>query len=360
MLISIPEYMADAKVGDRFLEYAIRTGTKDERTRRGYLNSLRSLQAIRIPTDLSDYKEMYGKNITDPQRKGLLKFFNFLRDKELRTEWNGYDISLFRGNLKIAESGEANMGSRLKDLSSAEIRAAREKLPESVQVYYSLLAYSGARHSHLYKALEKKRPVERVGNAIRIDVRDLSGGTKREAYFYFPVEMEAALSRYTHPYGEDRLQKVIAASGTKERPVNVASLRKWNYNQMRTGDHVIDATAADHIQGRAAKTVGDKHYADLDKIAAEGYNVIVPKLLKGLPVPGRMVQYAPAGAEEPKSKGGRENLIAGKNKKEMDEKELDRMLRAGRTYSQIIKELPGANKVKIAAYVKKHPELKRK
>jgi len=73
-----------------------------------------------------------------------------------------------------------------------------------------------------------------------------------------------------------------------------------------------------------------------------------------------MVDYAPAGAGKPISKDGHGNLIAGKNKKPMDEKELDRMLRAGRTYSQIIKELPGANKVKIAAYVKKHPELKRK
>ena len=352
--------MAGADVGKKFLEYAAKTGTKDDRTRRGYLNSLRSLQPIKIPTDLSDYKEMYGKNITDPQRKGLLKFFNFLRDKELRMEWNGYDISLFRGNLKIAESGEANMGSRLKDLTSAEVQAARERLPEPVQVYYSLLAYSGARHSHLYKALEKQRPVERVGNAIRIDVRDLSGGTKREAFFYFPAELEGALSRYTHPYGEDHLQKVIAASGTEERPVNVASLRKWNYNLMRTGDHVIDATAADHIQGRSPKSVGDRHYADLDKIAAEGYDTIVPKLLKGLPVPGWMENYAPIGAGNPISKDGKGNLIAGKNKKPMDERELDRMLRTGKTYSQIIKGLPGANKTKIAAYVKEHPELKRK
>ncbi|WP_067047558.1 integrase [Methanofollis ethanolicus] len=352
--------MADADVGKRFLEYAAKTRTKDDKTRRGYLNGLRSLQPIKIPTDLSDYKEMYGTNITDPQRKGLQKFFNFLRDKELRTEWNGYDLSLFWGNLKIAEKGEANMSSRLKDLTSAEVQAAREGLPEPVQVYYSLLAYSGARHSHLYKALEQSRSIERVGNAIRIDVKDLSGGTKNEAYFYFPAEMEKALSQYSHSHSGSHLQKLIAASGTEGRPVNVASLRKWNYNLMRTGDPVIDATAADHIQGRSPKSVGDRHYADLDKIAAEGYNAIVPKLLQDLPVPDWMTDYAPARAGKPKSKGGRENLIAGKNKKEMDEKELDRMLRSGMSHAEIIKQLPGANKTKIAAYVKEHPELKRK
>ncbi len=53
--------MADADVGKRFLDYASKTGTKDDRTCRGCFNSLRSLQPIKIPTDLSDYKEMYGR-----------------------------------------------------------------------------------------------------------------------------------------------------------------------------------------------------------------------------------------------------------------------------------------------------------
>ncbi|WOX56146.1 MULTISPECIES: hypothetical protein [unclassified Methanoculleus] len=44
----------------------------------------------------------------------------------------------------------------------------------------------------------------------------------------------------------------------------------------------------------------------------------------------------------------------------MDEKELDRLLRARMSHAQIIEKLPGANKAKIAAYVKEHPELKRK
>ena len=285
--MSISEYVADANVGKRYLEYAERTGVSDEKTRNGYLNGLRSLQPVRTPTDLSEYQEMYGTNITDPQRKGLLKFFRFIKTKELRKEWNGYEIGSYLDNLKIAETGAAKKGSRLKDITDAEIRAARERLAgESTQVYFSLMAYSGARHNHLYQALEKKRPIERVGdNAIRINVKDLSIGKKFEAHFYFPAEMEAALSRYTHQYSVGHLQKLIAASGTAERPVNAATLRKWHYNKMRAGgDPIIDATAADHIQGRVPKSTGDKEYANLDQIAAERYPVIVPKLKKALPL----------------------------------------------------------------------------
>ena len=57
---------------------------------------------------------------------------------------------------------------------------------------------------------------------------------------------------------------------------------------------------------------------------------------------------------------GWKNLKSGSNKKPMDETKLDRMLRSGMSHAQIIEKLPGANKAKIAAYVKEHPELKRK
>jgi len=286
--VTISEYVTDATVSKKYLEYAEKTGVSDEKTRNGYLNGLRSLQPVRTPTDLSEYQEIYGTNITDPQRKGLLKFFRFIKTKELRKVWNGYDIGSYLDNLKIAETGAAKKGSRLKDITDAEIRAAYERVSsKSARVYFTLLAYSGARHNHLYQALEEKRPLERVGdNAIRINVKDLSIGKKFEAHFYFPVEMAAALSQYTHQYSVSHLQKLIAASGTAERPVNAATIRKWQYNKMRAGgEPTIDATAADHIQGRVPKSTGDKEYANLDQIAAERYPLIVPKLKKALPIP---------------------------------------------------------------------------
>ena len=98
------------------------------------------------------------------------------------------------------------------------------------------------------------------------------------------------------------------------RPVNVASLRKWHYNQMISGEPHIEVTAADHIQGRAPKTVGARHYADLDKIAAEGYGVILPKLKKALPVPEWMIKADFEVPEEKKKSSGRSQLSGDKRK----------------------------------------------
>lgn len=109
-------------------------------------------------------------------------------------------------------------------------------------------------------------------------------------------------------YGSDKMLKIIGASGTEDRPINVASLRKWQYNEMLTGTPRIEENAADHIQGRVPKTVGARHYADLDKIASEDYAMIVPKLLKVLPIHDWMTEKDFEEPEEKKKSSGRSQL----------------------------------------------------
>lgn len=350
-IISIADYITDDKIGDEYLSYARKTGTGEDKTLRGYLNGLRKMYPITCPNDLSDYLEVHGKNITDTQRKALGKFWGFVQTRKGKTSINGYPIALYQANLKIAEKGESKMSGRLKDLTAEEVSAARDRLPDDVQIYYSLLAYSGARHSHLYKALETPRAVERVGKAVRIDVHDLSSGTKNEAYFYFPAEMEKALKSYRHAYGYDYLQKAIATSGTDTRPVNVAGLRKWSYNMMLTGDITINETAADHIQGRSPKSVGAAHYANLDKIASEGYNTLVPKILEALPVPDWMQDEV----IRPSTKRGPTKP------KQTKSDPLDEKIKArydkGMGKAEIMKEL-GLKKARMDTFLRHYPEYK--
>lgn len=107
------------------------------------------------------------------------------------------------------------------------------------------------------------------------------------------------------------------------------------------------------MQDRAPVTVGSARCLNKIKQSITAYQKVV-NLFPLPPVAGEMVslpaepqpQPGPAPTpkaekpmpkmEEPKSSGrskGMENLISGKNKKPVDESELDRMLRAGMSHS---------------------------
>lgn len=163
--------------------------------------------------------------------------------------------------------------------------------------------------------------------------------------------MEKALKTYRHAYGYDYLQKAIVTSGMDTRQVNVAGLRKWSYNMMLTGDITINETAADHIQGRSPKSVGAAHYANLDKIASEGYNTLVPKFLDALPIPDWMHDgIMPASTKR----------ITAKPKQTKSDP-LDEKIKArydkGIGKAEIMKEL-GLKKARMDTFLRHYPEYK--
>ena len=342
--------MRDEDIGKEYLAYATKTHVGSARTRQDYLNSLRNLQPVRRPVDLADYLSLYGTNLTDKQRKGLGKLWGFLRVRKNITSINGFPIANYEENLTIAERGKSNMTGRLKDLTAEEIRTARDTLPRDIQIYYSLMAYSGARHSQLIKAFRKPRPVEIIGDIARVDVHDLSEGTKYAYWYYFPVELAPVIKDYTCKYGYDALQKVIAASGTNDRPVNVASLRKWNYNMLiSNGEPKIESLPADFIQGRSQKQVGGGGYADPDSNSREGYLKVVSKFRKMLPVPDWMkegVWDIPQKKHRVSNGGkGKSRIDATKQKEIIDllkkgssDREIARILKCGRATVQKIKK----------------------
>ncbi|MBO5431779.1 hypothetical protein J5991_07035, partial [Methanocorpusculum sp.] len=73
---------------------------------------MQRLQPISCPNDLSDYLDLYGVNITEPQRKALGKFWGFLQIRKGKTSINGYPIALYIANLKIAEKGASRMATQ--------------------------------------------------------------------------------------------------------------------------------------------------------------------------------------------------------------------------------------------------------
>ena len=280
-------YLDDPEFKHKYLNFCERTGTNNERTRRGYYSGLESLVPLTTPRDLSDYSENNGKNITSSERKGLLKLFKYLEIKEMITVLNNYPIQLWRVNLNLAEMTKGTRSNgRLKDLTDDEIYDGLYSIEPAFRDYYLLMAYSGARHSQLYEALSKPREIIHVSDTvIKIDVRGLSQGKKNAYYFYFPSEMEEILINYKHTGCIYNLSKDISSETPKGRKINPAGLRKWHYTLMRSGDVCIDSTAADHIQGRSPKGISDIHYLDLDKMSDEGYCRIVSKLTRVFCIP---------------------------------------------------------------------------
>jgi len=267
---------------DRYLRYCEDTGTHYEPSRKEYLSVLMKMDDIYIPSDL------VGRTLTTTQSKALMKFYGFVEtDQMLTAGFNGYSKAQWSGNQKRTKN---NAGTRAdlktKDLTPEEVRTVRDKLEPVYQVFYSLVAYSGARSEHLYQYLSnQKRTVEEINGIIRADVRDTAAGKKKEAYLYFPKEMKNALLAYTNPATLSTIQDKIKVHSPKDRPVNLSSLRKWNFNILL--DH-MDRVYANAIQGRAAAGVDARHYMDVAGKAAQHYPDAVPELLQGLPVPDWM------------------------------------------------------------------------
>lgn len=281
--ISVSEYAES--IEDEFLAFCKKTGMSTEyKTAGDYLTALKKLDDVFTPADISDYPENHkGKAIPDKGRKGLLKVFKYIETREYKTEFNEIPLEVWRANLRISERATSNMAGRIKDLEDDEVLAARDDLETAdLKFYFSLLAYSGARHSHLFKALKEQREIHHAGpDVIYLDVKDLSAGKKYESRFYFPAAIEKQLKSYKPSFNAGYYREHIGAAGAKDRPVNIASLRKWNYTWLLS--HNVDSIAADQIQGRVPKGVGAAHYANPLKLGENAYKAHVEELLKTLP-----------------------------------------------------------------------------
>ena len=327
--VSIGEFMEDKR--DRFLSFCLDTRTGDKGTREGYYTALSGMTDTYVPNDL------VGKTLTKTQIRGLSKFYRFIDEDILYKDgFNGYTQKQWRGNQQRTKNNYGSrVGQKTKDLDPEEVRTARDCLNPAVQVFYTLTGYSGGRFGHLYSWLESKdKKIEHINGIIRADVRDLSAGTKNEAYFYFPKELEMAILTYQHPYSLDYMGKLIGKAGVEGRPVNESSLRKWNFNILL--DH-MDRLYANAVQGRAAEGVDAAHYFDDAGKAAKWYPSALTDLSKGLPIPDWMKEGV---WDMPMKKTGVSK--GGKGKSRIDDakqKEIHALLKKGHSEREIAKTL---------------------
>ena len=272
--MSIGEFMQDKR--EKFLTFCLNTkpATTDKGTREGYYNKLVGMTDIYTPEDVAKLG-----TTTKTVLRALSKFHAFVETKYYQEGFNGFSRAQWKGNQKEARYAEGSRaGTKTKDLSPEEVRAGYDRLPdEDARFVYLLTACSGARASHLYKWLSSKdRKIEKLHNGIiRADVRALSSGTKEEVYFYFPAELLKEISEFKPKHKLNWYEHTIQRAGTADRKINLASLRKWNFNLLL--DDVPEITA-NAIQGRAARGIDAKHYFDAAGAGAKHY----PKTAKRL------------------------------------------------------------------------------
>lgn len=349
----------------RWLDHRIEEGDLTEKTKNDYLSAVDKFLITEAEDDViepSGFQDMAKGRYT----RGVRNFLNYLEEKKIKTPL-GYPLDEWRKSVKIRPSRVVEVYP-----SDTEIIEAYNACPIEHKTIFKALVYSGGRFSQLYAALRDFDPEEVtiVKDVAHISSAALSSGTKRSFRMFFSAAFIPELEKVTFQ-SEDIIKK-----GIMHGRVSAKTIRKWNYNFMII-DHDADTAAADFMQGRAPDSVGTANYLNKTKLAVKEYQKVVnhfpipPEAGGKIPLPGgRTAEPQPQPkptpapkAEKPKGPGrskGKRNLIAGMNKKEMDYQALDRVLRAGMSHAQIIKQLPGANKTKIAAYVKEHPELKRK
>lgn len=354
-----------------------------ESTLADYVNAVdRYGQSIYSPADIVDYYSANEIPLPEKVQKGSARLFRYLKGRQKPTERHlnqyPYDDYITAYNEAKSAAGSRSDGIA-HNVTLSEMKKWISEIPPEYGTFFLMLGYSGARIEQLYDILKACPRGEREKRAetiipdeenglrqpvFRMNVSDFGADRKKIGYLYFPVEFRETALSYTPEFSLDLLKKRIVPDSLNEgrgNRITGKTLRKWLTNLFIGSG--VPAEVAGWIEGRvptkhnSAAAVTWNNYADLDALAAAAYANMQDEILRWLPVDtfGR----SEVAKQEPKITG-HENLIAGKNKKEIDYTELDRRLRAGESHAKIIKELPGANKTKIAAYVKEHPELRRK
>lgn len=140
---------------------------------------------------------------------------------------------------------ESNGRLSLYILDDSEVVKGYQKLNPELQTYYILMAVSGARSSHFFKAFKEpvnNRKIEYVSKSdysgmradiVRMDIRKFAEKGAYAEYIYFPAKLENAVRNFTLSYlSNDYYQKNITKLQDEDFCMNVSSLRLWQYETM--------------------------------------------------------------------------------------------------------------------------------
>ena len=325
-------------------------------TVKDYINGVSRLRSIFTPADLYSYyrippssngkawNEHTQPNMTHKQSAGLSKFFVYLRYSQRQKVLLGETIDEWISWLSKATTGNGSISNRIIPTTD-EVKLGYSAIPDKMQPYYLLLAYSGGRNTHLYQVLcSEDKQVELLGpsgpdkeyhdleqDILYVDARSVAGGTKMEFAFMFPPELYHAIQEYKPPYASAQAcgdvlinTREVLAPG---RLVSAKGLRKWHLNTMADSERLSEIEL-DNIQGRSLGSIQSKHYREMKRKVSKAYARVLDTLREALPIP----DYIQSG-----------EFVEPDNRRKFGEKAsdydlLEHFIREGMTNAQILTE----------------------
>ena len=241
-----------------------------EKTRRDYVNALERFFTKYEITKWNDLKRFIDaedrkRNIVN----GMRVFLTFLAERDVLD----YDVAMLVKKRFI----------KGKPIGVRKVAVDEEKIKQSYELVkhnkikallYELLVFTGLRYSNIIEMLRTYEPSKLVKvneNVARYPL--FIGGHKGAFWAYMPLGLAEKLERHDLNYN-------TAKAWFFRVPAQPNAVRKWFTTFLAR--HGVSAEIIDFIQGRAPRTVLERHYLNLTVLADESYSKVVDDLKKVL------------------------------------------------------------------------------
>ncbi len=256
-----------------FAEWLSISRKVSEKTREDYLKALNYFfvrYTIRTGPDIKKFLDKEGnkRNIAN----GLRVFLTFLAERD----YLDYDIAMI---IKKRFIRARPVGVKRIYITDKELREAYEEIKKrgfKKQLLFELLVFTGLRLSHVVELMNTYEPDKLyiVNDKIaRYPLMITDRGNKKAYWAYMPLWLARKLTRMKVNYKS-------AQDWPQHGKVSAATIRKWFTTFLAR--HGVSAEVIDFIQGRAPRSVLERHYLNLTVLADEAYSSIVEDLEKVL------------------------------------------------------------------------------
>ncbi len=244
-----------------------------EKTRKDYLKALDYFFAryiIKTGPDIKKFLDKEGnkRNIAN----GLRVFLTFLAERD----YIDYDVAMI---IKKRFIKAKPIGVKRVYINDEELREAYEEVKKrgfKKQLLFELLVFTGLRLTHVVELMNTYDPNQLYvvnDKVARYPLMITDRGNKKAYWAYMPLELAKKLTRMKVNYKS-------AQDWPQHGKVSAATIRKWFSTFLaRQG---VSAEIIDFIQGRAPRSVLERHYLNMTVLADEAYSRVVDELKKVL------------------------------------------------------------------------------
>ena len=240
-----------------------------DRTRKDYIKALdKFMKKHKLKTVGNLVSALQKEHYSHHLVSALRNFVTFLEEREIIDE----DVAnRIRKYAKMKRSGVDQTYITNEEIREAwkQVLSYEEKRRE---LTFKLLVFSGLRLAHVHYLLTTFDPTKLIfeGNIAKYPLQEAAKGTKRVFYAYMPAEFAKELEKIEASY--DAMREWVRFEGEARR-VKAKTIRKWHFNFLIR--HGVSFEVADFIQGRAPRSIGERHYANLELLADEAYSKVV-------------------------------------------------------------------------------------